>query len=261
MRWSPYTPEPEKGPAQKPDWAFPDLAATLTPKSTGDVDFRPYCTDTHQKDLPSCAGNATADSIEILSALQGHPKVELSRLFVWSLARSQSDRDGDGRGDINLKTGIYIRQAFDVTKTFGICLEEHWPYDVSKWDVLPSLKAMREAARRKIKAYYRIRAQGHERVEQILQALRSGHPVVFGTPVTEAFQTFQGVETWTVPKGPTIGGHAMVVVGWDASKGFIVKNSWGRNWGEGGYAYFAPEYLAWERTHDIWVPTIGRNFG
>jgi len=39
---------------------------------------------------------------------------------------------------------------------------------------------------------------------------------------------------------PTCGGtnHAVVVVGWDDAKGaWIIRNSWGTAWGEGGYAY------------------------
>ena len=36
--------------------------------------------------------------------------------------------------------------------------------------------------------------------------------------------------------GKLVGGHAVLIVGWDdAEECFIVKNSWGENWGENGY--------------------------
>lgn len=30
--------------------------------------------------------------------------------------------------------------------------------------------------------------------------------------------------------------HAVVIVGMDANKNYIIKNSWGTNWGDSGYA-------------------------
>ena len=51
-------------------------------------------------------------------------------------------------------------------------------------------------------------------------------------------------------RGETIqGGHAVACVGYDDEKqAFLVRNSWGSDWGQGGYfwmpyAYFAPSYI------------------
>jgi C1A family cysteine protease len=33
------------------------------------------------------------------------------------------------------------------------------------------------------------------------------------------------------------GGHAVCVVGYRADGRFIIRNSWGRGWGDGGFAY------------------------
>lgn len=254
-----YLPDPPKQAGDKPDWVFStELVPRIAKFSTGDVDFRMFCTDSHQYSLPSCVGNATADSVEILSALQGHPKVELSRLFVWTLARNMMDTNKDGHGDIDVRTGTYIRLAFDVIAHFGICLEEYWPYDLSQWKVPPSLVAMRKATSRKIKGYYRITETGADRPAAILKALQSGHPVVFGTDIPENFSSYQG-GTVDTPRS-SAGAHAMACVGYDRQRGFVIKNSWGRGWGESGFGYFSPEYMSWERTRDIWVPTMGHNF-
>ena len=57
-----------------------------------------------------------------------------------------------------------------------------------------------------------------------------------------------------------LGGHAVVAVGYDDSKEcFIVRNSWGTNWGDAGYFYMPYAYLtnpelasdAWEITNVI----------
>jgi hypothetical protein len=170
------------------------------------------------------------------------------------------DTDKDGKGDYDKKTGTYIRLAFDVLHHFGICLEKYWPYDQSKWDQLPSLIAMRKATSRKIKAYYRITETGKDRSPALLKALQANHPIVFGTIIDQAFMGYKGKGAIGIPTGKTIGGHAMLCVGYDSQRGFIVKNSWGSSWGDGGFAYFSPEYMDWNKTWDIWVPTLGKDF-
>jgi C1A family cysteine protease len=43
---------------------------------------------------------------------------------------------------------------------------------------------------------------------------------------------------------PSVGGHAMLIVGYNRLKNyFIVKNSWGSDWGHDGYAWISYEYI------------------
>lgn len=246
-------------PESPTDFNFLETLAPKLKQGTGDVDLRPYTTETNQFSASSCVGNATADSVEILNAIEGRGKIQLSRLFIYTLARNMVDMDRDGQGDINRDHGTYIRLAFDVLNKFGICTEAAWPYDLRKLAVLPSLKAMREATGHRIHSYYRIKETGEDRCTSILTALRGQHPVVFGTLVDQAFVDHRGTAPIGIPKGAPIGGHAMIVVGW-TNGCFIVKNSWGREWGDQGCGYMKPEYLGWSKTTDIWVPTTGSTF-
>ena len=43
----------------------------------------------------------------------------------------------------------------------------------------------------------------------------------------------------------TNGGHAILVIGWDET-GFIIQNSWGKNWGDNGTAILPYEYTIQE---------------
>jgi len=253
-----YLPDPPKKEGESPDLDFAELRTKLAAVSTGDVDFRDHTTSTNQYSLPSCVGNATADSVEILNSLEGRPHVELSRQFVWTLCRNMEDKDRDGRGDVDKKTGTYIRLAFDVLNTFGVCPEKYWPYN-SPWNRLPSLKAMRKATGHKIKAYHRISGRGDDRLDQVLTALRSGHPVVFGTRIPKDFGKLDDEGPVGIPSDPG-GGHAMICVGYLTGLGFIIKNSWGTNWGDNGFFIMKPEYMAWDKTWDLWVPTRGVTF-
>lgn len=265
-----YLRDPEKKEGETPDKVF---TADLRPKLgsimlAGDVDMRSSTTQTNQYSAPSCVGNAVADSVELLNAIENPsaPKIQLSRMFVWTLCRNMMDTDNDGRGDIDQIKGTYIRLAMEVLHLFGICREDlargkgGWPYDMGKMKWLPDMKAMRAATAHHIHSYYRITETGEDRLDALLDALRSRHPVVFGTLVDTAFQRHKGSGSIGRPKGATSGGHAMMLVGYDSAKGFIVKNSWGTGWGEGGFGYLNPEYMTWENTWDIWVPTKGSMF-
>ena len=236
------------------------LAAAPSRLAAGDVDLRQYCTPTNQYNLSACAGNASADAIEVVTAVnewlvaevEGRPVVpvpQLSRLFVYSMARTLD-------GNLGKDEGTFIRSCFQVLSTFGIPEETIWPYEESKVFVSPSLIAQRSALGHKIHSYYRIKSSGQDRLDEIVAALRAMKPVVFGTLVESSFQAGSGAAVVDPPKGATIGGHAMVVVGYIGGH-FLVKNSWGSNWRDGGYVMLSDEYMAWPETWDLWVPTLG----
>lgn len=254
-----YRPDPPKSTDRNfTNILRPRLIRTLS----GDVDLRQYCTNTDQYSLGACAGNAAADSVEILNAIEGKPSVQLSRLFLYTLARNMMDEDGDGRTDIDKDEGTYIRLCFDVLSKFGICREDvpagkgGWPYDLNKAFTLPDLKSMRSATSHRIHSYYRIYETGNSRIDAIIDALEGRHPVVFGTLVDKSFQDLRDNTPWA-PSGPSIGGHAMVIVGYIRGLGFIVKNSWGENWGDRGFCIMKSDVFLSYNTQDLWVPTSG----
>jgi len=255
-----YRPDPVKADGESSANNFSlQLAPKLTQVTAGDPDLRPFCTVTNQYDLESCTGNATADSVEVLNAIQGLSPVQLSRMFVWTLARNMD-------GNLSKNEGTHIRNCFQVLASFGICREDlasgqgGWPYDSAKVGFLPDVMSMRAATGHRIHSYYRIVETGQARIDKMLEALRAHHPVVFGTQVDDVFEGISDMTPWKRPAGAVKGGHAMMVVGYITGKGFIVKNSWGPDWGENGFCIMAEEVFTWNMTEDIWVPTNGMNF-
>ena len=63
-----YHPDPKTPDLLAKDHDFKDLKYYL-PTASGDVDLTPYTTPTNQYQLSACAGNSTADSVEVVSAI------------------------------------------------------------------------------------------------------------------------------------------------------------------------------------------------
>ena len=67
------------------------------------------------------------------------------------------------------------------------------------------------------------------------QALAANGPVIAGMRVYEDFYYYRS-GTYRQAAGRYRGLHAVAVVGYDdAARHWIVKNSWGGGWGEGGF--------------------------
>ena len=78
------------------------------------------------------------------------------------------------------------------------------------------------------------------RPEQLMAAMQDG-PIIAGFQVYEDFQDYtEGV--YEHVEGRILGGHGVELIGYDSDEQYwIIKNSWGPDWGEAGYAK-----LRWE---------------
>lgn len=76
--------------------------------------------------------------------------------------------------------------------------------------------------------------------------LACGHPVAVGLRITDQWD--RPGTTLDAPAGPSTGGHAVLLVGYDVpARLWRVRNSWGADWGDGGYVW-----LPWSWTAAPW---------
>lgn len=74
-------------------------------------------------------------------------------------------------------------------------------------------------------------------VQEIKQAMSIYGPVIAGIRATEALQRHKGEGTFKEKVGGNIN-HAIIIIGWDdARHAWLIKNSWGKHWGDGGFAW------------------------
>lgn len=207
----------------------------------------PRTTSISTQDSQDCVANAGCDAVELLA---GTP-VQLSRRAAYYWARWL---DGDQCKD----EGTYIRNFFKVSTRIGICRENVWAYG-SPLNGEPSLLARQNAYDHRTAAYYRI--DSDTKCEDVEIAIRGGFPVVFGVQVEPEFVSYHGGED-VVFEAPisSVGGHAMVVVGFEhAPEGrrFLIRNSWGIGWGlrsRPGHCWVADSFI--RSSSELWVPTV-----
>lgn len=88
-----------------------------------------------------------------------------------------------------------------------------------------------------------------QKIEKTKNALADGNIVVIGMSVSTSFiRDVNSNGVWEKSTNPwdnfPTGGHAMCVLGYDDNRHggtFEVQNSWGQDWGEGGYVYISYE--------------------
>lgn len=199
-----------------------------------------------QGQLGSCSANAIAFAYAFDEIKQKNAEVFMpSRLFIYYNERVIE-------GTVDEDSGAQISDGMDSINKTGVCMEAVWPYDISQFTVQPSAEAYTQAKLAKTINYVGLDFSDNptiaDRVEHIKTALKSGFPIIFGFLVYEEFESEQVATTGMVPMPKPgeqpIGGHAVCAVGFDDNKQcFIVKNSWGPNWGLNGYFYMPYAYL------------------
>ena len=202
----------------------------------------PPCYD--QGDLGSCTANA------LVGVFQFDDRTFYgSRLFLYYNERKRDNNLKDDAGS-TVSCGI-VSLTMD-----GIAPEADWPYVTKKFNVCPPSTAYKDALKHK--------AIVSSHIAQDLQSLKTclanGLPIAIGIMVYKSFESQQvtrnGIVPMPAPSEECLGGHAVVVVGYnDVTGRWILRNSWGTSWGDHGYFYLPYAYLLTSAhlASDFWV--------
>jgi C1A family cysteine protease len=221
-----------KDAADNRDWKVSQVlsrsVAAPLPNSIDYTDRMPEVRD--QGSLGACVGFASTEMKTAQEVVDILVKQLYSPLFIYW----QRENTGEG---------MTLRDAMKILAEFGVCPENDLPYN--KFMASHSTITDYQKARAKnytIQAYARL-----ESVEDMRRSLVEHGPFIIAVPVYDSF--FITPDTGVVPMPNTAtekcqGGHALVVIGYDDStQMFKFKNSWGKDFGKGGYGYLSYTFV------------------
>jgi hypothetical protein len=215
------------------------------------VDLREHLTDVEEQVGNSCVANAMAGAYEYLAKRELGESTDVSRLFIYYNARYYEDCCDDD-------CGSQMEKAIEGLIEYGACAEDLWPNDEDNITSEPDSDAYEQAGNFCITE--------SEYIETDLDLWK--HKLAEGYPIAFALNTFNSFDEATTNKGrvpmprksdnirKTHGWHAMLCVGYsDPDERFIVRNSWGPEWGQDGYCYIPYSYVIHDNFngHDSWV--------
>lgn len=228
-------------------YAAPLAAIGRLPAS---VDLRTGCPPVYdQGQLGSCTANAIAGALEFDQIKQGLGDVFApSRLFIYYNERVMENT-------VDEDAGAMIRDGIKSVSKQGAPHESLWPYAIAKFRTKPSAASYKDASRHPAVLYQRVT----QHLAQLKGCLAAGYPFVFGFTVYESFESATVGKTGHLgmpkPQEKTLGGHAVLCVGYDEKKQwFLVRNSWGTSWGMKGYFTMPYSYLTNpDLADDLWT--------
>lgn len=211
----------------------------------------------------ACTGFGLACVVNYLRWVKAGTPMKLASVsprMLYTFARRYDEYAGEDYD------GSSCRGALKGWFRHGVCLEEDWPYeapDGSSANLQPRFGYADRATHNTLGVYFRVDLRSVTDLQAAIQQVgavyvsafthdgwdhvpsrrlpKKGHPDLPAIP-------FDGRPSQT-------GGHAFAFVGFN-DRGFVLQNSWGTDWGCGGFAVMTYEdWLA--NGMDAWVAALG----
>jgi C1A family cysteine protease len=232
------------------DWSFQDAVASGT---LGAVTAAPASVDRRgawwaindQEDTGSCVGWATADGVvryHMVAAGKLAKNTLLSPRFVWMASKETDEFTARAETFIE-EAGTSLKAAMDIVRKYGAVTESLLPFHIATKMYGGNENAFyAAAAQRKIASYFNLRRN----LNQWKSWLASHGPILAALSVDQTWDsaTATGGNIDVFMPNTVRGGHAVTIVGYMTSGRFIVRNSWGTGWGDQGFGYVTPGYIA-----------------
>jgi hypothetical protein len=185
-----------------------------------------------QKRRPTCVAFAASDAHAVSRDV---PFEELSVEFAYFNALKR-------RAIFDPSRGVAMEEMLGVIDTIGQPLESSWPYIETLPENLESYEPPHP-----IGNLHRRATSPARTLTNLATVVDDGHPVVLGLEISaEFYMPPVNASIRAAIDSPLVGRHAVVVVGHGTEAGdqtFLIRNSWGKQWGEQGYAWISHHYL------------------
>ena len=228
------------------------------------VDLRAWCSPIEdQGELGSCTAHAGVGIVEYFEKRAFGKHLNASRLFLYKVTRNLLTWTGD--------TGAFLRTTMGALVLFGVPPEKHWPYNIADFEKEPPAFCYAYAQNYQAISYYRLDPTGtskEELLKRIKTSLAEGLPSMFGFTVYDCVSQADkdGRIPFPSPGEKVLGGHAVAAMGYDdkmkiknsepggktTTGAFLIRNSWGKAWGDAGYGWLPYDYVLKGLADDWW---------
>ena len=229
------------------------------------VDLTSWCSPIRdQGSINSCTAFAAAALLEYFARKARDEYTCVSPLFLYKVARNLMNSTGD--------VGASVRETMKTMVAFGVPPEKYWSYQEDKFDEEPPAFCYSYAQSYKTLKYFCLDHPDLTKeilIFQIQAVLAADFPCIFGFTVYGSIYNEENVSSGCIPypsKGDqVIGGHTVLAVGYDNYKeikhsdgkgkstgAFLIRNSWGTEWGQKGYGWLPYDYILNGLTADWW---------
>lgn len=190
--------------------------------------------------------NIKIEGEEAICTRENMETLKVSQRMLYNMARVYDEWEGEDY------EGSSCRGAMKGWHRHGVCTANAWPYSPDSQSE-PDPRWSQEAIQNPLGAYYRI---NKDSVVDMQAAIKEVGAIYCSATVHEGWwlSKFDSLKLIQYSK-KNIGGHAFAIVGYNAD-GFIVQNSWDKEWGYLGFAVLT--YRDWvENGSDAWVAVRG----
>jgi len=205
------------------------------------VDLRePWHEVPQQGHTASCVGWSLADSVlrwHLVKAGRLAPDAHLSARHIW-MAAKETDERVDYPSTFLEEDGTSLKHGLEVIRKFGAVLEAELPWEGGLASGAPEA-FLRSAGSRRIAAYFNLGDDNRERRFAGWRRWLAEHG-----PVAVLIKMDKHVESAkldTFDAGSYFGDHSAALFGYGPDH-FLLRSSWGPEWGDGGYARMSLGY-------------------
>jgi C1A family cysteine protease len=203
---------------------------------------------------PTSAAHACAALIQHFERRATGRLLRLSRLFVHQTACRLAG--------CSIDSPVSLRATLKAIAQFGAPPEEHWPYDEEHFSRRPDAFAHGFQRQSRGLRYVRLDTRGttgDETLARLKTLLALGSCFVLGFPIVRGLDGEPEIP-FPTRADRVVGGHSVVAVGYDdkrrirSDKGaLLVRNSWGPQWGDGGFGWLPYAYVRERLAADLWT--------
>jgi C1A family cysteine protease len=177
----------------------------------------------NQKNVNSCVAHALSTVVEYFNKLENGKYQEMSTGYIY----------GNRRLSLYKGKGMYIKDAVKTVAKYGDVPSALFPVNVEVPDAIQQFESEVDKIEAdgyffKFHEYFKLKDK-----DAIKTSLIENGPAIIAMRWFDDIKVVDGVMQTNAVKTPKTGGHCMVIYGWN-EKGWKVRNSWGRTWGNKG---------------------------